>query len=119
MVLYCLVVISKLVFAIPLIVRDEKDRLKGKFWYLFYTLIGILIVSIITYNLNISGNVSCGNNSIFAKSMSTTSLSIASQNGMAGYALTYHSLYWTRSTKDRDNHINSMIKKYLKDNNIL
>ena len=69
-----------------------------------------------TYNLNIGGNVSCGNNSIFAKSMNTTSLTIASQNGMGGYALTYHSLYWTRSTKDRDNHINSMIKKYLKDN---
>ena len=31
--------IGFIVFAIPLIVRDEKDRLKGKFWYLFYTLI--------------------------------------------------------------------------------
>ena len=50
--------IGFIVFAIPLIVRDEKDRLKGKFWYLFYTLIGILIVSIITYFNPVGGGSS-------------------------------------------------------------
>lgn len=50
--------IGFIVFAIPLIIRDEKDRLKGKFWYLFYTLIGILIVSIITYFNPVGGGSS-------------------------------------------------------------
>ena len=50
--------IGFIVFAIPLIVRDEKDRLKGKFWNLFYTLIGILIVSIITYFNPVGGGSS-------------------------------------------------------------
>ena len=41
--------IGFIVFAIPLIVRDEKDTLKGKYGYLFYALIGISIVCLITY----------------------------------------------------------------------
>lgn len=56
------VFIGFIVFAIPLIVRDEKDTLKGKWSYLFYLVLGIVIVSLITYfnpvgggnNINIS-----------------------------------------------------------------
>lgn len=50
--------IGFIVFAIPLIVRDEKDTLKGKYGYLFYALIGILIVCLITYFNPVGGGSS-------------------------------------------------------------
>ena len=41
--------IGFIVFAIPIIIKEEKDTLKGKYGYLIYSLIGIAIVSLITY----------------------------------------------------------------------
>ena len=44
-----------IVFSIPLIIREEKECLKGKYINLIFTLIGILIVSLITYFNPVSG----------------------------------------------------------------
>lgn len=44
-----------IVFSIPLIIKDEKDSLKGKYKNLIFTLIGIIIVSLITYFNPMSG----------------------------------------------------------------
>ena len=41
--------IGFIVFAIPIIIKEEKNTLKGKYGYLIYSLIGIAIVSLITY----------------------------------------------------------------------
>lgn len=41
--------IGFIIFAIPLIVKEEKENLKGKYKWLIFTVIGITIVSIITY----------------------------------------------------------------------
>lgn len=50
--------IGFIVFAIPLIIKDEKDTLKGKYRYLFYALIGILVVCLITYFNPVGGGKS-------------------------------------------------------------
>ena len=44
-----------IVFSIPLIIKEEKECLKGKYINLIFTLIGILIVSLITYFNPVSG----------------------------------------------------------------
>ena len=44
-----------IIFSIPLIIKDEKDSLKGKYKNLIFTLIGIIIVSLITYFNPMSG----------------------------------------------------------------
>ncbi len=41
--------IGFIIFAIPLIIKEEKENLKGKYKWLIFTVIGITIVSIITY----------------------------------------------------------------------
>lgn len=41
--------IGFIIFAIPLIVKQEKENLKGKYKWLIFTVIGITIVSVITY----------------------------------------------------------------------
>ncbi len=38
-----------IIFAIPLIIKEEKEELKGKYKNLIFTLIGIAVVSLITY----------------------------------------------------------------------
>lgn len=38
-----------IIFSIPLIIREEKDNLKGKYYNLIFTIIGIAIVALITY----------------------------------------------------------------------
>ena len=38
-----------IIFSIPLIIKEEKNELKGKYFNLIFTLIGILIVFLITY----------------------------------------------------------------------
>lgn len=54
-----------IVFAIPLIIRDEKKEIKGKYKYLIFLVIGIAVVAAITYFNPTSGesgiNVSAGN----------------------------------------------------------
>ena len=46
-----------IIFAIPYIIKEEKDSLKGKYKNLIFTLLGILLVSIITYiNTKINGS---------------------------------------------------------------
>lgn len=54
-----------IVFAIPLIVRDEKKEIKGKYKYLIFLVIGIAVVAAITYFNPTSGesgiNVSASN----------------------------------------------------------
>lgn len=47
-----------ILFSIPLIIKQEKDSLKGKYKNLVFTLIGIAIVCLITYFNPISGNES-------------------------------------------------------------
>lgn len=47
--------IGFIIFSIPLIIKEEKDALKGKYVNLIFTLIGIVIVSLITYFNPISG----------------------------------------------------------------
>lgn len=42
--------------AIPLIIKEEKESLKGKYYNLIFTLIGIIIVALITYFNPISGD---------------------------------------------------------------
>ncbi len=48
--------IGFILFAIPLIIKTEKECLKGKYKYLIFTVIGILVVSLITYFNPTSGN---------------------------------------------------------------
>lgn len=45
-----------IIFAIPVIIKEEKKNLKGKYKYFIFTLIGIVIVSAITYFNPISGS---------------------------------------------------------------
>lgn len=45
-----------IIFAIPLIVKQEKEQIKGKYINLIFTLIGIAIVAIITYFNPVSGS---------------------------------------------------------------
>lgn len=45
-----------IIFAIPLIIKEEKQNLKGKYKFLIFTLIGILIVSCITFFNPVAGN---------------------------------------------------------------
>lgn len=47
--------IGFIIFSLPLIYCDEKENIKGKYQYLIFTLIGILIVSLITYFNPVSG----------------------------------------------------------------
>lgn len=44
-----------IVFSIPLIMKEEKDNIKGKYKNIIFAIIGILIVSLITYFNPISG----------------------------------------------------------------
>ena len=44
-----------IIFSIPLIIKEEKECLKGKYINLIFTIIGILIVSLITYFNPVSG----------------------------------------------------------------
>lgn len=48
-----------IIFSIPFIIKEEKNCLKGKYGNLFFTLLGIMIVSFITYFNSVSngGNV--------------------------------------------------------------
>lgn len=41
--------IGFIIFAIPFIIKEEKDNLKGKYLNIIFTIIGILVVSLITY----------------------------------------------------------------------
>lgn len=41
--------IGFIIFAIPLIIKEEKENVKGKYKNLIFTLIGIIVVSLITY----------------------------------------------------------------------
>lgn len=41
--------IGFIIFAIPLIIKEEKENIKGKYKWLIFTVIGIAIVSAITY----------------------------------------------------------------------
>lgn len=41
--------IGFIIFAIPLIIKEEKDNMKGKYKNLIFTIIGIVVVSAITY----------------------------------------------------------------------
>ena len=56
--------IGFIVFAIPLIIRDEKDTLKGKYKYLFYFMLGIFIVCLITYFNPVGGGSSIDLNNL-------------------------------------------------------
>ena len=49
------VFIGFILFSIPLIVKEEKESLKGKYHNLIFTLIGIAVVALITYFNPISG----------------------------------------------------------------
>ena len=48
--------IGFIIFAIPLIIKEEKENVKGKYKNLIFTLIGIIIVSSITYFNPQTGN---------------------------------------------------------------
>ncbi len=45
-----------IIFSIPLIIREEKNSLKGKYQNLIFTIIGIAIVALITYFNPVSGD---------------------------------------------------------------
>lgn len=45
-----------IIFAIPVIIKEEKENLKGKYIYLIFTIIGIAIVTAITFFNPISGS---------------------------------------------------------------
>lgn len=47
-----------IIFSIPLIIKEEKENIKGKYKNIIFTIIGILIVSLITYFNPISGGSS-------------------------------------------------------------
>lgn len=48
--------IGFIIFAIPLVIKEEFDSIKGKYRNLFFSFIGALIVIIVTYLNRISGN---------------------------------------------------------------
>ena len=48
--------IGFIIFAIPLIIKEEKENVKGKYKNLIFTLIGIVVVSAITYFTPQTGN---------------------------------------------------------------
>jgi len=50
------VFIGFIIFAIPLIIKEEKSAIKGKYKNLIFALIGIIIVSLITYFNPMSGS---------------------------------------------------------------
>ncbi len=50
-----------IVFSIPLIIKAEKDALKGKYLNIIFTVIGIIVVALITYFNPISGQESAIN----------------------------------------------------------
>ena len=45
-----------IIFAIPLIIKEEKKTIKGNYKHLIYTIIGIAIVSLITYFNPVQGS---------------------------------------------------------------
>lgn len=45
-----------IIFALPIVINEEKDSLKGKYKNILFTIIGILIVALITYFNPISGS---------------------------------------------------------------
>lgn len=47
--------IGFILFAIPSIIKEEKDTLKGKYQYLIFTAIGIAVVALLTYFNSTSG----------------------------------------------------------------
>ncbi len=47
-----------IIFSIPLIMKEEKESLKGKYQNIFFLLLGILVVAAITYFNPMSGNES-------------------------------------------------------------
>ena len=50
------VFIGLIVFAIPIIIKEEKESLKGKYKNIIFTIMGIILVSLITYFNPISNN---------------------------------------------------------------
>lgn len=52
------VFIGFIIFSIPLIIKEEKNSLKGKYKNLVFTVLGIIIVSLITYFNPVSGEES-------------------------------------------------------------
>lgn len=50
------VFIGFIVFAIPFIIKEEKDSVKGKYKNIIFTIIGIVIVALITYFNPVSGD---------------------------------------------------------------
>lgn len=50
--------IGFIVFSIPLIIKEEKDSLKGKYYNIIWTIIGIAIVALITYFNPMKSNAS-------------------------------------------------------------
>ena len=50
--------IGFIIFSIPLIIKEEKDSLKGKYYNIIWTLIGITIVALITYFNPMKSNAS-------------------------------------------------------------
>ena len=50
--------IGFIVFSIPLIIKEEKDSLKGKYYNIIWTIIGIAIVALITYFNPMKANAS-------------------------------------------------------------
>ena len=52
-------------FAIPSIIKEEKDTLKGKYQYLIFTVIGIAVVALLTYfNPTSGGGINVDINSL-------------------------------------------------------
>ena len=57
--------IGFILFAIPSIIKEEKDTLKGKYQYLIFTLIGIAVVALLTYfNPTSGGGINVDINSL-------------------------------------------------------
>lgn len=57
--------IGFILFAIPTIIKEEKETLKGKYKYLFFTLIGITVVALLTFfNPTSGGGISVDVNSL-------------------------------------------------------
>ena len=57
--------IGFILFAIPSIIKEEKDTLKGKYQYLIFTVIGIAVVALLTYfNPTSGGGINVDINSL-------------------------------------------------------
>lgn len=57
--------IGFILFAIPSIIKEEKDTLKGKYQYLIFTAIGIAVVALLTYfNPTSGGGINVDTNSL-------------------------------------------------------